>query len=208
MAGLPAVVAAVLPCGPRHAGLKLSDVLHRLSLPYTALQRSWMLAALALRAIGEHVQRLRQLGVAVLFHEPCAAVAAGAAARFALDREVGTRKSESVCAWSRTSRCAGGLLELGCDFCDRDTLDPGTLDCPEQEPLGGVPNGLRELLPVVLHRLVSRFVAILELDLGHQVHHEAPHCFLLQVSLVPTCALLRFALSSSSGWGRGPEIGG
>src|ERR1700722_14366198 len=87
MAGLPAVVAAVLPCGPRHAGLKLSDVLHRLSLPYTALQRSWMLAALALRAIGEHVQRLRQLGVAVLFHEPCAAVAAGAAARFALDRE-------------------------------------------------------------------------------------------------------------------------
>src|ERR1700733_16028357 len=109
----------------------------------------------------------------------------------------GTRKSESVCAWSRISRCAGGLLELGSDFCDRDTLDPGALDCSEQEPLDGVPNGLGELLLVVLHCLVRCFVAILELDLGHQVHHEAPH-------RVSSCrfrgfrrALPRFAASSS-----------
>jgi hypothetical protein len=33
------------------------------------------------------------------------------------------------------------------------------------------------MLLVVLRRHVRRLVAIHEVDFGHQVHHEAPHCF-------------------------------
>jgi hypothetical protein len=40
---------------------------------------------LGLRAICEHVQELRELGVSVLFHEPGDVVAAALAAGFALD---------------------------------------------------------------------------------------------------------------------------
>src|ERR1700722_16767882 len=40
------------------------------------------------------------------------------------------------------------------------------------------------MLLVALRRHVWCFVAILELDLGHQVDHEAPHCFLLLVAKI------------------------
>jgi hypothetical protein len=49
------------------------------------------------RAICEHVQQLRELGVAVLFHEPGDVVAAAPPAGFALDREgVGVEVRERV----------------------------------------------------------------------------------------------------------------
>jgi hypothetical protein len=50
--------------------------------------------------------KLGKLHVAVLFHEPGDAVAAAPAAGLTLDRQVGARKSESVCAWSLMSSCA------------------------------------------------------------------------------------------------------
>ena len=67
------------------------------------------------------------------------------------------RASASRCAEagaSNLSRYAevGGLLELSFDFCDRDTLDPAVLDDPEQKPLRGVLNGLRQVLLVDLRR--------------------------------------------------------
>src|ERR1700722_8860892 len=73
---------------------------------------------------------------------------------------------------------ARSLEPLSLDFFDQDILDLDALDRPEREGLGRVLNSLREMLLVVLHHVVCRFVAVHEVGLSHEVHHEAPHCFL------------------------------
>jgi hypothetical protein len=66
-----------------------------------------------LRAIGDHVPQLMQLGVAALFHQLRDAVAPAQAARLASIDMVGVRKSESVWAFSLMPRGRPMLFLLG-----------------------------------------------------------------------------------------------
>jgi hypothetical protein len=108
-----------------------------------------------LQAVREHVPKLGQLGVAVLLHEAGDVVAAAPAAGLTLDREGRDEEVREGLGVVSHGWRAGGLLELGSDFYDRDTFDPGVLDWPDQEPLRRVLDSLLEMLLVVLHRLAS-----------------------------------------------------
>ena len=65
-----------------------------------------------LRAIGEHVPQLRELGIAVLFHEPGDVVAAAPAAGLALDRQGRDAEDPRACARGLSSE-AFAALEFG-----------------------------------------------------------------------------------------------